>query len=144
MTLSFKAATALTRDIGINAAKIAGRKAFAISRCADAEPASKPHIGACNTVPSTQVVTRPHAADHAGHPPPSISRYPLIAHKPVIQLAPFHTWFDRPAFAVLEALPPALRSSMATAAYVVGMVDHVHPLEFGKRAEKPLHVLAIH
>ena len=33
---------------------------------------------------------------------------------------------------------------MAAAAYIVGMVDHVHPLEFGKRAEKPLHVLAIH
>ena len=33
---------------------------------------------------------------------------------------------------------------MATAAYIVGMEDHVHPLEFGKRAEKPLHVLVIH
>lgn len=48
MTLSIEAATAITRDIGINAAKIARRKAFAIFRCANAEPASKRHEGTCN------------------------------------------------------------------------------------------------
>lgn len=68
MTLSIEAATAITRDIGINAAKIARRKAFAIFRYANAEPASKRHEGTCNSTADTRVVTRSHAA---GCCPPS-------------------------------------------------------------------------